>query len=149
MRCFSSISLSMRAALSPLMRMGSFACLRCLRFTVVYRSSQQWPFSLITKCETVAKKEQLRKYLPCSDFLVSKLMLPRLLVEVNSNPKENWPSDLVWMLLSGAAVVCFANKFLDGFKAAKNFVLFAIYIWEDGKVGHYSLFQDRNSPKVC
>ncbi len=139
----------MRAALSPLKRVGSFACLRCLRFIVVYRSRQHWPFSLILKCETVAKKDQLRKYLPCSDFLVSKSMLPRLLVEVNSEPKKNYPSDLVWMLLSGASVVRFANKFLDGFKAAKNFVLFAIYIWEDGKVGRYSLFQGRNSPKVC
>jgi hypothetical protein len=77
-------------------------------------------------------------------------MLPRLIVKVNSEPKKDCPSDLVRMLLSGAAVVRFANKFfLDGFKAAKDFVLFAIYIWEDGRVGRYSLFQDPNSPKVC
>jgi hypothetical protein len=76
-------------------------------------------------------------------------MLPRLLVEVNSKPKKDWPEDLVRMLLSGAAIVRFANKFLDRFKTAKNFVLIAIYIWEDGKVSRYSLFQEPNYPEVC
>lgn len=69
-------------------------------------------------------------------------------MEVNSGPKKEWPEDLVRMLLSGAAVVRFANKFLDRFKAAKNFVLFAIYIWDDGKVNWYSLFQEWNGTKV-
>jgi len=78
-----------------------------------------------TKCETVRQEEQLRKFLPRSDFLVSKSNIPRLLVEVNSNTKKRWPEDLVRMLLSGAAIIRFANKFLDRFKAAKNFVLFA------------------------
>jgi len=49
-------------------------------------------------------------------------------VEVNSGTKRDCPEDLVQMLLSGAAIVRFANKFLDRFKADKNFVLFAIYI---------------------
>jgi len=68
-----------------------------------------------------------------SDVFVSKSMLPRLLVEVDSKPKEDCPEDLVRMLLSSAAIVRFANKFLDRFKAAKNFVLFAIYTWEMAK----------------
>ncbi len=70
-------------------------------------------------------------------------------MEVNSGTKNLWPENLVWMLLSGAAVVRFANKFLGKFKAAKNFVLFAIYIWEDGKVYRYSLFQQPNGREVC
>ena len=53
------------------------------------------------------------------------------------------------MFLSGAAIVRFANKFLDRFKADKNFVLFAIYIWEDSKVSSYSLFQQPNGREVC
>ncbi|SRR6266403_2602210 len=146
---FSCISSSMRAALSPLKRMCSFACLRCLRFIVAYRSNELWPFNLITKCETVRREEQLREFRPRSDFFVSKSRLPRLIVVVNSKPKKDWPEDLVRMLLSGATIIRFANKFLDRFKAAKNFVLFAIYIWEDGKVSRYSLFQKPNDPRVC
>lgn len=56
------------------------------------------------------------------------------------------------MLLKGAAVVVlFANKFLDEFKAAKNFVLLAIHVWDNGKVTHFSLFQEPNNrvPVVC
>jgi hypothetical protein len=53
------------------------------------------------------------------------------------------------MLLTGAAIVRFANRFLDAFMVAKNFVLFAIYIWDSGKVTRYSLFQELNNPVVC
>jgi hypothetical protein len=102
------------------------------------------------KCETIENEsEQLRKYQPRSDFFISKLNLPRLLVEVNSKPKKEWPEDLVRMLLTGAAIVRFANGFLDAFMVAKNFVLFAIYIWDNGKVSRYSLFQEPNNPEVC
>jgi len=90
--------------------------------------------------------EQLRTYRPSSDFMVFKSNLPRLLVEVNSNPKTEWPEDLVRMLLTGAAVVRFANKFLERF--AGKFVLFAIYIWDNGDVTRYSLFQEPNDKKV-
>jgi hypothetical protein len=69
-------------------------------------------------------------------------------VEVNSKPKRTWPEDLIRMLLSGAAVVRFANKFLDRFAVARDFVLFAIYIWDNGKVSCYSLFQIPNNPQV-
>jgi hypothetical protein len=52
------------------------------------------------------------------------------------------------MLLMGAAVVRFANTFLDKFMEAKDFVLFAMYIWDDGRVTRYSLFQGPNN-QVC
>jgi len=116
----------------------------------LYRSNQSWPFNLIMKCEAIRKEnEQLRKFQPRNDLLVSKLTLPRLLVEVNSKPKKEWPEDLVRMLLTGAAVVRFANRDLDRFMVDKNFVLFAIYIWDNGKVYCYSMFQEPNSPEVC
>jgi hypothetical protein len=77
-------------------------------------------------------------------------------VEVNSEPEQERLKStrtrfesLVRMLLSGATVVRFANKFLDRFMAAKDFVLFAIYIWDDGRVTRYSLYQEPNNPEVC
>lgn len=83
------------------------------------------------------------------DLIVLKSSLPQLLVEVDSKPKKDRPEDLVRMLLYGAAIVRFANGFLDTFMADKNFVLFAIDIWDDGKVSRYSLFQEQNNPEVC
>lgn len=52
------------------------------------------------------------------------------------------------MLLIGSAIVRFANTFSNVF-ATKDFVLFAIYIRNDGKVTRYALFQERNGPEVC
>jgi hypothetical protein len=52
------------------------------------------------------------------------------------------------MLLEGAAIVRFANSFLDEFKA-KNFVLAAIFIWADGQATPYTLFQQPNDQAVC
>ncbi len=115
---------------------------RCL-----YRD-HSWPFSLIMKFETGPEAGKLRKYLPRSDLLVFKSTLPRLLVQVNSTPRAERPEDLTRMLLCGAAVVCFANKFLDKFMEAKDFVLLAMYIWEYGKATRYSLYQKPNSPTV-
>jgi hypothetical protein len=116
----------------------------------LYRSDQSWPFNLITKCETIRTvNEQLRKIQPSNDLLILKSNLPRLLVEVNSKPKKEGPEeDLIRMLLTGAAIVRFANKYLGTFKA-KDFVLFAIYISDGGRVARYSLFQDPNNPEVC
>jgi hypothetical protein len=93
--------------------------------------------------------EQLRQYQPRSDLLVLKPNLPRLLVEVNSKPQKEWPEDLVRMLLLGGAIVRFANKIVDRFMEKKNFVLFAIYIWENGQVSRYSLFQEQDGAGVC
>ena len=59
------------------------------------------------------------------------------------------PEDLIRMLLTGAAVVRFANGFLDTFMKNKDFVLFAMYIWSNGKVTRFSLFQEPNKQKVC
>jgi hypothetical protein len=114
-----------------------------------YRDNWSWPFNLITKCGTTRAEEQLRKFQPRSDFLISKSNLPRLLVEVNSKPKSDRPEDLIRMLVTGAAIVRFANGFLDRFMEAKNFVLCAMYIWDNGKVTRYSLFQDPGNPEVC
>jgi hypothetical protein len=103
------------------------------------------------KCETNQnnqKKDELRKFQPRNDLLVSKSSLPRLLVEVNSKPKKEWSEDLVRMLLIGAAIVRFANGFLDAFMEAKDFVLFAMYIWDNGRVTRYSLFQEPNDTEV-
>ena len=116
-----------------------------------YRSNQQWPFQLIAKLEStpIIVEDQLRKYQPRSDLLVSKSSLPRLLVEVNSKYRKEMPEDLIRMLLTGAAVVRFANGYLDTFMKNKDFVLFAMYIWSSGKVTRFSLFQEPNKQKVC
>jgi hypothetical protein len=53
------------------------------------------------------------------------------------------------MLLMGAAVVRLANKFLDRFRESKNFVLFAIYVWGNGTVRRFSLFQVPGRTQVC
>ena len=112
----------------------------------LYRRYESWPFDLITKCETIRTvNEQLRKFQPSSDLLILKSNLPRLLVEINSKPR---PEDLIRMLLTGAAIIRLANKFLDTF-TAKNFVLFAIYMGDNGKAIRYSLFQEPNNPVVC
>jgi hypothetical protein len=72
-------------------------------------------------------------------------------VQVNSNskPKKDRPEVLVQMLLMGAAVVRLANKFLDRFRESKNFVLFAVYVWGDGTVRRFSLFQVPGRTQVC
>jgi hypothetical protein len=106
-------------------------------------------FNLTTKCVSVQPlNDQLRKYRPCSDFLILKSTLPRLLVEVNSTTETTgWPKDLIRMLLQGAAIVRFANTFLDTFKGRKDFVLVAIYIWNNGKATCHILFRGRMSER--
>lgn len=103
------------------------------------------------RCDTRHVKDQFRTFQPRSDLLFTKFSLPRLLVEVNSKlkPNDDMPLDLVRMLLTGTAIVRFANRFLDKFKTEKNFVFFAIYVWDDGKVTRYSLFQDQTALEVC
>ena len=117
---------------------------RCL-----YRSNQPWPFSFITKCETIPVNAQFRTYQPRSDLLIMKSSLPRLLIEVNSKPQTNHPEDLIRMLLAGASTVRFANAFLDTFKEEKDFVLFAIYVWDNGRVTRFTLFQEQGKSEVC
>ena len=116
----------------------------------LYRGNKPWPFHIIMKCETAPKGEQLRRFLPRSDLLVSKSTLPRLLVEVDSKPKDEtqWPENLIRMLLCGASVVRMANNLLDKFMVAKDFVLFAIYIRGDGRATRYSMHQEPNNPEV-
>jgi hypothetical protein len=57
--------------------------------------------------------------------------------------------DLVRMLTTGAFIVRFANKFLNAFKAQRNFVLCAFFIWDNGDAVRYTLFQKVNDRKVC
>ena len=128
----SSISSPNRAELSPLKCSRSLTCLSWLRkrtiYCRLYRGYQSWPFNLIAKCENAPEGEKLGKYLPRSDLLVLKSFFPRLLMEVNSKPKQEWPEDLVRMLLCGAAVVRLANKFLHSFMRLRISILFAIYL---------------------
>jgi hypothetical protein len=116
----------------------------------LHRGHHSWPFSLIMKCETGSEAGTLRTYLPRSDLLVFKSGLPRLLVEVNSvsAPRTSLPSDLTRMLLCSAAVVRFANKFLDKYTANRDFVLLAMYIWDNGTTSRYSVYQKPNDRTV-
>ena len=52
------------------------------------------------------------------------------------------------MLLEGAAIVRFANTFLDAFKAKKDFILVVIFVWDDGQVSRCSLFQQQHDNAV-
>ena len=98
------------------------------------------------KCE-----EELRKYHPRNDFLISNSTLPRLLVEVDSTPGDPWPVDLIRMLTTGAFIVRFANNFVNAFCQEKNFVLCAIFIRNNGTATRYTLFQQQiqNNQVVC
>lgn len=101
------------------------------------------------KCTGIQDTEkQLRKYRPRSDFLISHYDLPRLLVEVNSSTEHPWPKDLIRMLLQGAAIVHFANRFLKVFRQQRNFVLCAIFIRGNGNVSHYTLYQSQSDGEV-
>ena len=92
-----------------------------------------------------------RKYNPRSDFLIAHSSLPRLLVEVNSTSVNSWPMDLIRMLTTGAFIVRFANRFLNAFCEAKNFVLCAIFIWDNGHAIRYTLFEHniQDDEAVC
>ena len=108
----------------------------------LYRSHANWPLNLIIRCLAIQPVNgQFRKLKPCSDFLILKSDFPRLLVEVNSTTTKHRPVDLVRMLLQGAAIVRFANKFLDKYQTKKDFVLIAIFIRDAGTATCYTLFQ--------
>jgi hypothetical protein len=49
--------------------------------------------------------------------------------------------------LTRAIIVRFANAFLDKFKA-KDFVLVAMFIWQDGNATRYTMLQ-QNERAVC
>jgi hypothetical protein len=96
----------------------------------------------IHECE-----DQLRVHDPRINFVVSKFGLPRLLVEVDSSRYKSWR--VVRLLLEGAAIVRFANTFLEAFRGAKNFVLCAVLISRDGVAMRYTLYQKQDHPTVC
>jgi hypothetical protein len=116
----------------------------------LYRSSESWPFRLIAKRADIPSHREIRQYKPRSDLIILQSNLPRLLVEVNSHPKKLWPENLIRLLVQGASVVRFANKFVEKFKRKKDFVLFAMYVWDNAKITRYALFQEPNKPAaVC
>ncbi|KAH9980691.1 hypothetical protein BJV74DRAFT_797980 [Russula compacta] len=76
------------------------------------------------------------------------LFFPYFIIHAGEVITAETPEDFVRMLLMGAAIVRFANTFLDAFKVAKDFVFFAIYVRDDGKVTRCALFQEPNGPEV-
>jgi hypothetical protein len=109
--------------------------------------NSDWPLEVILKCEDhqlgkgSQRDEELRKYRPRSNFFISNSTLPRLFVEVNSTEAYSCPPDLVRMLITGAFIVRFANKFVRAFQEQKNFVLCTIFVWDDGRATRHTLFQ--------
>lgn len=76
-----------------------------------------------------------------------KFGLPRVAVEVNSNPPDKPAVDLHRLMLQGASVVRFANT-LDAYKNEKNFVFVAVFVDNTGLTDRYVLFQRVGSRKV-
>jgi hypothetical protein len=102
------------------------------------------------KCDS-NPQDPWRKYRPYSHFLISKASIPRLLIQVNSTETECCPEEEVRMLLQGAAVVRFANTFLEDYNQHQTFVLVAIYLKTDGTASHYTLFEperSKSAPKL-
>jgi hypothetical protein len=91
---------------------------------------------------------QLRTFKPRNALVILKSTLPRLLVDVQSTRDDDAPPELARMLLEGAAIVRFANMSLDTFKAKKDFILVAVFVWQDGRVFQYSLFQRQHDNSV-
>jgi len=92
---------------------------------------------------------EFRQFRPRSDYLISISSLPRLLVEINSTTTASWPMDLIRMLTTGAYIVRFANKVVPAFQQEKNFVLCAIFLWDNGEASRYVLYQQLNDDRVC
>ena len=80
-------------------------------------------------------------YRPRSDFLVLKHGLPRMAVEVNSHPPGSEPLDYYRLMLQGASIVRFANKFLDPHKEKKNFFFVTIFVSGSGTATRRILYQ--------
>jgi hypothetical protein len=68
--------------------------------------------------------------------------LPRLAVEVNSQPQNRPAVDLYRMMLQAASVIRFANTKQEAYKKEKNFVFVAIYIKSNGSAERYLIYQD-------
>jgi len=93
-------------------------------------------------------QEQLRTFKPRNALAILRSTLPRLLVDVQSTPATEDPPELTRMLVEGAAIVRFANTFLDAFKAKKDFILVAVFVWDNGTVFQCSLFQRQHDDAV-
>ncbi|KAI9447015.1 kinase-like domain-containing protein [Russula earlei] len=78
--------------------------------------------------------------------------IPRLLVEIDSTSRvyddpNRKPLDLIRMLLVGAAVGRFANKFLESFKGL-DFMLVAVYITSKREAYRHTIFQNPDDPNA-
>ena len=108
-----------------------------------------WPFSLVLQLG-----DERRTYTPQSDFLITKNLLPRLVVEVKPTPPKSPLYDLYRMLAQGASVVRFANTFIKAYSRDKKFTLVAVFIRPSGTAERYLLFQSQSpsstsTDKVC
>jgi len=116
----------------------------------LYRGRTLLPLQLIMQYAGNMPNNKLCMYKPHNHFLVTKSTLLQLLIEVNSDfTTIDWPKDHLQMLLLGASIVYFTNKFLKPFQEDKKFVLIAIFIWQNGKVIQHTLFQCTNVLLVC
>ena len=93
------------------------------------------------------QQEQLRTLKPRNALVISRFNLPRLLVDVQSTPGKVLPPELTRMFLEGAAIVRFANTFLDAFKV-KDFILVAMFVRENGSVLQCFLYQLQHDDAV-
>ena len=119
------------------------------QFTPRLRGDTPWPFDLVMKRAGVQSTQgQLRTFKPRNALVILKSTLPRLLVDVQSTRADDAPPELARILLEGAAIVRFANISLDTFNAKKDFILVAVFIWQDGRVFQYSLFQRQHDNSV-
>ena len=80
---------------------------------------------------------------------MTKCRLPRIVVEVNSNPPGGEAVDHHRLIIQGASVVRFANSFLDAYKAEKDFIFVAIFFTGTAEAVRYLLYQKKESVKVC
>lgn len=118
-------------------------------------SNKDWPLCVVVKRnngedgEEDGEDGELRKYKPRNDYQILIPFLPGLLVEVNSTQEVSWPMDLIRMLTTGAYIVRLANKVIPAFREERNFVLCAIFIWDDGDLRRHVLFQQPNDDRVC
>ncbi|KAH9164869.1 hypothetical protein EDB89DRAFT_2014754 [Lactarius sanguifluus] len=111
--------------------------------TIIKLGQESWPFWLVTQ---VGK--DCFTYIPKNDFLVLKFGLPRVTVEVNSNPPSKPPVDFYRLMLQAASVVRFANTFIDVYKEKKTFILVAIFVGHTGLSHRYIFYQRRDSRTV-
>ena len=102
-------------------------------------SGFSWPFEIF-----IQVAEHLYSYRPKSDFLLQYGSLIRLTVDVQSLSSDNE----VHQLLQAATVVRFANKHLEKYQKAKDFLLVTVYIDKSGRALRRIVYQDKDDEHV-